>query len=61
MSEKHKQRKAKLRKERIRKRSLKRQMLARQERKLENELWKIKKEQEPKLVPIRKNRDDNQS
>jgi hypothetical protein len=61
MSEKHKQRKAKRRKENIKRKLLKQRMLMREERKLENEIWKLKKSLEPKLEPIRKVKNDPQS
>lgn len=59
MSEKHKKRKEKRRKENIKAKLLKKRLLMRQERKLENELFKLKKELEPKQVPIRKDKNDN--
>jgi hypothetical protein len=59
MSEKHKKRKAKKRQKNIQKKLLRDRLLGRQERKLEKELWKLKKDTEPKLVPIRKVKNDN--
>jgi hypothetical protein len=61
MSEKHKKRKEKRRKENIKRKLLHNRLLAREERKLEKELWKLKRSQEEKLVPIRKEKNDNQS
>lgn len=61
MSEKHKKRKAKRRKQNIKRKLLNNRLLSQQERKLERELWKLKRSQEEKLVPIRKEKNDNQS
>ena len=59
MSEKHKKRKEKARKANIKAKLLRRRLLGRQTKKLENELFKLKKEIEPKIEPIRKNKNDN--
>lgn len=59
MSEKHKKRKAKRRAKNIQRKLLKDRLLGRQEKKLEKELWKLKKDSEEKLVPIRKIKNDN--
>jgi|LauGreDrversion4_2_1035121.scaffolds.fasta_scaffold1785921_1 hypothetical protein len=61
MSEKHKKRKAKARKASIKSKLLKKRLFNRKLKKLEQELFNLKKEVEPKLEPIRKNKDDNQS
>lgn len=61
MNDKQKQRKERKRKEKVKAKLLRRRTLMREGRKLEKELWKLKKEQEPKLTPLRKNTNDNQS
>ena len=59
MSKKQQQRKEKKRKERVKAKLLRRRTAMREQRKLEKELNSIKRLQEEKLTPIRKNTDDN--
>lgn len=60
MNKKQKERKDQKRKERAKKRVLARRNFLRNTRKVEAELEEIKKLQEPKIDPIRKDTDDNQ-
>lgn len=57
---KQKERKARKRKEEVKSKLLRRRKLIRESKKLENELWKLKKSQEEKLIPFRKEKDDTQ-
>ena len=59
MSKKQQERKEQNRKKRVKAKLLKRRTLMREQRKLENELEKLKKMQEPKLTPIRKETNDS--
>lgn len=60
MNKKQKERKDQKRKERAKKRVLARRKFLRTTRKLEEELEQLKKLQEPKIDPIRKESDDTQ-
>lgn len=60
MNKKQKERKDQKRKERAKKRVLARRNFLRNTKKTEAELEKIKKLQEPKIDPIRKESDDTQ-
>lgn len=59
MSKKQQERKEKNRAKKVKAKLLRRRMNMREQRKLEKELDKLRKSQEEKLVPIRKNTDDN--
>lgn len=59
MSKKQQERKEKKRKQRVKAKLLKRRMMMREQRKLEKELDKIKKSQEEKITPIRKESNDH--
>lgn len=59
MSKKQQQRKEKKRKERVKAKLLRRRTAMREHRKLEKELDKLRRSQEEKITPIRKNSDDN--
>ena len=61
MSEKHKKRKAKARKSEVKSRLLRKRLFNRKLVKLEQELFKLRKEVEPKTEPIRNTKDDTQS
>lgn len=60
MSEKHKKRKAKIRKAEVKSKILRKKLFNRDLKKLEKELFKLKKEVEPKTEPIRNTKDDTQ-
>lgn len=59
-NKKQKERKEKKRKEKAKARVLNRRHYLRQQQKLEKELTDLKQSQEPKLVPYRKQDNDNQ-
>jgi hypothetical protein len=61
MSEKHKKRKEKARKANIKSKLLKKRLFNRKLVKLEQELFKLRKEVEPVTEPIRNKKDDTQS
>lgn len=61
MSEKHKKRKEKARKASIKSKLLRKRLFNRKLVKLEQELFKLRKEVEPVTEPIRNKKDDTQS
>jgi hypothetical protein len=61
MSEEHKKRKEKARKANIKSKLLKKRLFNRKLVKLEQELFKLRKEVEPATEPIRNKKDDTQS